>query len=109
MDTAGKLGGQGDAFRLGHGSPDGFGGGHEGLAVKLLLQGGAHLAQHGAGEAVGHDGFEAVAHFEAIAAVIDNQQQQDAFVLAFLADAPGAINRVGDVFDGLAFQGSDGH
>src|ERR1035441_638813 len=45
VDTAGKLGGQGDALRLGHGSADGFRGGHEGLAVKLLLQGGAHLAQ----------------------------------------------------------------
>src|ERR1035441_5985507 len=32
VDTAGKLGGQGDALRLGHGSADGFGGGHEGLA-----------------------------------------------------------------------------
>src|ERR1035437_1196033 len=106
--AARKLGGEGDVLRLGDGAADGFRGGHEGFAVVLLLQCGAHLAENGAGEAVGEDRFEAIADFEAIAAVIDDEQEQGAFVLAFLADAPGAIDGVGDVFDGLAGEGGDG-
>src|ERR1035437_7788065 len=55
-NAAPKLGGEGDVLRLGDGSADGFRGGHEGCAVALLLQGGAHPAEHGAGKAVRKDG-----------------------------------------------------
>ncbi len=65
-------------------------------------------AENAAVHAIGQDGFQAVAHFQAAATVADSQQQQDAFVLAFLAHAPGAKDGVGDILDGLAFQGGDG-
>src|ERR1035437_838860 len=107
-NAAPKLGGEGDVLRLGDGRADGFRGRHEGFAVALLLQGGAHLAEHGAVEAVRKDGFEAIADFEAIAAVGDDQQEQEALVLTLLADGPGAIDGVGDVLDGLAGECGDG-
>src|ERR1035438_1013503 len=40
--------------------------------------------------------------------IVDDQQQQDAFILALLSDAPGAENGVGNVLDGFAFERWDG-
>src|ERR1039458_5024258 len=48
VDAARKLRGEGDVFRLGDGAADGLRRGHQGFAVVLLAQSGAHLAQHGA-------------------------------------------------------------
>ncbi len=106
--AAGKLGGNGDVLRLGDGGTDSLRGGHQGFAITLLAQCGTHLAQHGARKAIGNNGFQPVAHFEPVAAVADHQQEQGAFVLALLADAPGAVDGVGDVVDGLAFKSVNG-
>src|SRR5665647_3443274 len=77
----------------------------------LPIAGGAAAAGIAAAEAAKaarKDRFEAIADFQAIAAVADNEQEQGAFVLTFLADAPGAIDGVGDVLDGLAGECGDG-
>src|ERR1035438_9777127 len=58
VNAARKLRGEGDVFRLGDGCADGLRGRHQGFAVVLLAQSGAHLAQHGARKTVRNDGFQ---------------------------------------------------
>src|SRR5262249_17919645 len=52
--------------------------------------------------------LQTIADFQAVAAVTDGEQKQDTFVFALLADAPGAEDRIGDIFDGFAFEAADG-
>ncbi len=67
------------------------------------------LRSNAAVEAVGKDRLQAVADFDAIAMILDGEEQHDPLVLALLADAPLAIQRIGDVFDGVAVQRRDSH
>lgn len=69
---------------------------------------GAHVLQQEAVEAIGKKLFESVADFEAATVVVGDEQQQDAVIFPFLADAPGVKEVVGDVFDRVASKGGDG-
>ncbi len=60
-------------------------------------------------EAVGKDRLQPIADFDAVAMVLNCEEKHDPLVLALLADAPLAIERVGDVFDRLAVQRLDGN
>src|ERR1019366_3807837 len=99
---------QSDVLGMRDGLADGLRRGHHGFSVLLLAQRGRHLAQDAARQAVGQDGLQPIADFEAVAAVPDCQQHHDALVAALLPDAPGVEDGVGDILDGLAFQRRDG-
>ena len=66
------------------------GGRDQRLAVSALAQQRLDGAQDAAVETVGQDRLQAIADFDAIAMILDGEQQHDALVLALLADAPFA-------------------
>ena len=69
----------------------------------LLAKGGTHFTKHGAGKPVGENGLETVADLKAIAAVVDDEEEEDALVLTLLANTPAPVDRIGDIFDRFAF------
>src|SRR5882762_733968 len=93
-----------DILDLGYGRSDGLRRRHNGLPVLALPESGSHFAQNAAGKTIGDQGLEAIANFHAAAPIVDNQQQHDPFVFAFVPDAPGAKNRVCHILDGLALE-----
>src|SRR5690349_220909 len=101
-----------DSLGLGDPGAELLGRGEQRTAVISLAQNGPDAAQNAAGVTVGDDRLKTVADFGALFAVLHGKQQHQAVVLALLADAPLAEQRVGDVFDGLAIeriQQHDGH
>ncbi len=65
------------------------------LAIRALPQQRTDAAQNAAVESIGKNRLQAVADFDAVAMILDGQEQHDAFVLALFADAPLAEQIVG--------------
>ena len=84
------------------------GAGEQRLPIGSLPQQRRDAAQNAAVETIGKDRLQAVAYFDAIVMILDREQQHDPLVLALLADAPLAEERVGDVFDRFAVERIDG-
>jgi len=78
-------------------------------AICALLQLWPNGAEDASVKTVGQDGFQSISDFDAIAVILDGKEQQDAFILALLSDAPFAKERVGEVFDGRVFELVDGY
>jgi hypothetical protein len=70
-----------------------------------LFQQRRDAAQNTAVEAVGKNRLQPVAHFDALAMVLDGEEQHDPFVLTAFTHAPLAEKRIADIFDLLAIQG----
>ena len=62
------------------------------------------LRKNAAVEAVGQDRLQAVAYFNAVAMILDGEEQHDPLVLAFFADSPLTKQVVRDIFDGIAVE-----
>src|SRR5208282_5195566 len=63
------------------------------------------LPADAAHQAVGQVALQAVAHFDAVLVILDGYGEENPVVLAFLADTPFHRGLVGEVLDGLSFQG----
>ena len=77
-------------------------------SIGALAQNRAQAAHNRARIGVGDDGFQAVADFGAVFSIFDREEDQDAFVFPFFADAPLVIKLVGDVGDVVAIESIDG-
>ena len=73
-------------------------------SISALAQQRLNAAQNAAIESIGKNRLQPVAHFDAIAMILDGEKQHDPLVLALLADTPLPVKRVGDVFNLLAIQ-----
>src|SRR5689334_3861533 len=67
------------------------------------------LADHPAGEGVGHPAFEAIAHFDPHLMLVRRDDQQDAVVARTTSDTPGPAELHAIVLDGAALEAAQGH
>jgi len=101
----------GNAFGLCDALPKLLRRGHQSAAIVFLPQDRPDAAQNASSVAVGNDRFQPIADLDAVLAVLDREQYQQAFVRTLLTDAPFLEQAYGDVFDGLIFEtihGDDG-
>ena len=80
----------------------------DGRAVLRLLKQRVHAAADVADLAVGKNAFKAVADFNAILAILDGEDEEDALVGGLGADLPVVFERGGPGVDVFAVEGFDG-
>lgn len=88
------------------------GGGEDGVAVIVLAKKRHHRATCVSGPGVIDDGFEAIAHLDAIFMFVGGEQEKYAAIVLFAADAKLFVKIDGILLDAFAFErvhGHDGH
>ena len=107
-----RLPGEGDATVIGDVLGELPCSGLDGAVVIVGAKEGNHGAASVSGAGIVDDWFEAVAHLDAVFALIRGDEEEHAAIVFFAADAQMFVEIGGVVFDGLVLEvvnGNDGH